>query len=97
MDAVPLTLGQEAGGWVAQLTRTCAASPSRSRTCTSWRSAARRGHRPEHASDFAERVAAPSPKRPACPSSPAPNKFAQLAAHDAVVAASGAFTPLPLR
>ena len=44
--------------------------------------------------DFAERVAAAIAETTGLPFVSAPNKFAQLAAHDAVVAASGAFNTL---
>ena len=91
-DAVPLTLGQEFGGYVAQLDadleriQARAARPLRAR---------HRRHRRRHRAQHPPRVrrAAPrprSPSSPGCRSSTAPNKFAALAAHDALVFASGA-------
>ena len=95
-DAVPLTLGQEFSGYVAQLD----AGPRAPRRwccpgCTSWPSAARPWAPGLNApAGFGEAVAARLAELSGLPFVSAPNKFAALAAHDAVVFASGALATL---
>ena len=95
-DAVPLTLGQEFSGYVAQLDAERPASPSRaSLASTSWPSAARPWAPGSTAPPgFGEAVAARIAEATGLPFVSAPNKFAALAAHDAVVFASGALATL---
>ena len=95
MDAVPLTLGQEAGGWVAQLDadlRRLSFAVEDLHELALGGTAVGTGLNTHP--DFAERVAAAIAETTGLPFISAPNKFAQLAAHDAVVAASGAFNTL---
>ena len=95
MDAVPLTLGQEAGGWVAQLDadlRRLSFAVEDLHELALGGTAVGTGLNTHP--DFAERVAAAIAETTGLPFVSAPNKFAQLAAHDAVVAASGAFNTL---
>ncbi len=90
-DAVPLTLGQEIGGWVAQLDHGLRAVR---RALPALHELALGGTavgtglntQPE----FAERVAAELARLAARPFVTAPDKFAALAGHDAVVACHGA-------
>jgi fumarate hydratase class II len=70
MDAVPLTLGQEVSGWVAQLDADL------------------------RRLDFAQMVADEIANITGLTFCTAENKFAQLAAHDAIVATSGALNTL---
>ena len=95
MDAVPLTLGQEFSGYVAQLTPTSSGSR---RPCRGLYELALGGTavgtglntHPE----FGERVARKIAEMTGLPFVTAPNKFAALAAHDAVVFAHGALKTL---
>ncbi len=91
MDATPLTLGQEIGGWAAQL----AACETRLEQALDGLyelalggSAVGTGlnTHPDYAKIVAEEIA----KLTGLPFRTAPNKFAALAAHDAIVAASAA-------
>ena len=95
MDAVPLTLGQEVGGWVAQLD----ASISRIETALEdlfeialGGTAVGTGLNTHP--EFAERVANDIASQTHLPFRSASNKFAQLAAHDSIVAMSGALSVL---
>src|SRR6202041_338068 len=91
MDAVPLTLGQEFSGYVAQLDydlkRIEAAMPDVLELAIGGTAVGTglNTHR-----EFAERVAKKIAEYTGLPFKSAPNKFAALAAHDALVAASGA-------
>ena len=95
-DAVPLTLGQEFGGYVAQLdadierhrARRCPGSTSSPSAAP--RSAPGSTRRP----GSPRRVAAKIAELTGLPFVTAPNKFAALAAHDALVFASGALATL---
>ena len=94
-DATPLTLGQEFSGYVAQLAHARAAVKA---TLPALHELAIGGTavgtglntHPE----FGDRVAAALAERCGLPFVAAPNKFAALAAHDAVVAAHGALRTL---
>ena len=95
MDAVPLTLGQEVGGWVAQLD----ASINRIESALEdlfeialGGTAVGTGLNTHP--EFAERVAADIASQTDLPFRSASNKFAQLAAHDSIVAMSGALSVL---
>ena len=95
MDAVPLTLGQEVGGWIAQLD----ASISRIESALEdlfeialGGTAVGTGLNTHP--EFAERVAADISSQTDLPFRSASNKFAQLAAHDSIVAISGALSVL---
>ena len=95
MDAVPLTLGQEVGGWVAQMD----ASISRIESALEdlfeialGGTAVGTGLNTHP--EFAERVAADIASQTDLPFRSASNKFAQLAAHDSIVAMSGALSVL---
>ena len=95
MDAVPLTLGQEFSGYVAQLDADLRGSRPRSTTSTSWPPVGRRwapGSTPMPSS--ATRVAEAIAELTGLPFVTAPNKFAALAAHDALVSTSGALRVL---
>src|SRR5271156_6672155 len=95
MDAVPLTLGQEFSGYVAQLDydvkRIEAALPDLLELAIGGTAVGTglNTHR-----EFADRVAAKIAEFTGLPFRAAPNKFAALAAHDALVAASGALKTL---
>src|SRR6266852_4164777 len=95
MDAVPLTLGQEFSGYVAQLDadlkRIEAALPDIFELAIGGTAVGTglNTHR-----EFADRVAAKIAEYTGLPFKSAPNKFAALAAHDALVAASGALKTL---
>jgi fumarate hydratase class II len=95
MDAVPLTLGQEFSGYVAQLDydlkRIEAAMPDVLELAIGGTAVGTglNTHR-----EFAERVAKKIAEYTGLPFKSAPNKFAALAAHDALVAASGALKTL---
>ena len=83
-DATPLTLGQEFGGYAFQVEqgiRRVTAGAAQHLPAGAGRHRGR--HRPQHPPGFAEKIAAGSPRSPACPSSPRPNKFEALAANDA--------------
>jgi fumarate hydratase class II len=95
MDAVPLTLGQEFSGYVAQLDydlkRIEAALPDVLELAIGGTAVGTglNTHR-----EFADRVAAKIAQYTGLKFKSAPNKFAALAAHDALVAASGALKTL---
>jgi fumarate hydratase class II len=95
MDAVPLTLGQEFSGYVAQLDydlkRLEAALPDLLELALGGTAV---GTGLNTHPEFAERVAAKIAVYTGLPFKSAPNKFAALAAHDALVAASGALKTL---
>ena len=94
-DATPLTLGQMISGWVAQLDETLAGVRA---TLPGLYALALGGTavgtglnaHPE----FGARAAAEIARETGQPFVPAPNKFAALAAHDAMVATSGALRTL---
>ena len=95
MDAVPLTLGQEFSGYIAQLeydiARIRMVLPGRLRTRD-------RGHcsrhRPEYASGVRRALLERIAELTGLPFTSAPNKFAALAGHDALLMASGALKTL---
>ncbi len=95
MDAVPLTLGQEFSGYIAQLdqdvARIKAVTPDVMELAIGGTAVGTglNTHR-----EFAERCAARLAKLTGLPFKSAPNKFAALAAHDALVMASGALKTL---
>src|SRR5690242_1852567 len=95
MDAVPLTLGQEFSGYVAQLdadiVRIEAALPSLSELALGGTAV---GTGLNTHPRFAELAARKIAELTGLPFVSAPNKFAALAAHDALVAASGAIRTL---
>jgi fumarate hydratase class II len=95
MDAVPLTLGQEFSGYVAQLDydlkRIEAALPDLLELALGGTAV---GTGLNTHPEFAERVAKKIAEYTGLPFKSAPNKFATLAAHDALVAASGALKTL---
>ena len=92
MDAVPVTLGQEFGGYAAQVRQGIArveATLERRRPDPARRHRGR--HRPEHASRSSPRASASSsPPRPGLAISPPADPFEAQAARDALVEASGA-------
>ena len=95
MDAVPLTLGQEASGWVAQLDADLkriefALEDLHELALGGTAVGTGLNTHPE----FAKRVASAIALKTSMPFVSASNKFAQLASHDAVVAASGALNTL---
>ncbi|GIU96914.1 MAG: fumarate hydratase class II 1 [Actinomycetota bacterium] len=94
-DAVPLTLGQEFGGYVAQLdadiVRIEQALDGLYELAAGGTAVGTGLNAPE---GFAEAVAAQIAELTGLPFRTAPNKFAALAAHDAIVFASGALTTL---
>jgi fumarate hydratase class II len=94
-DAVPLTLGQEFGGYVAQLdadlSRIDAALPGLYELAAGGTAV---GTGLNAAPGFADEVAAKIAELTGLPFVSAPNKFAALAAHDALVFMSGALTTL---
>ena len=95
MDAVPLTLGQEFSGYVAQLDedleRLKAALPDLYKLAIGGTAV---GTGLNTHPEFAKRVSAQIAKETKLPFVSAPNKFAVMAAHDAIVAASGAIKTL---
>jgi fumarate hydratase class II len=95
MDAVPLTLGQEFSGYVAQLDddleRLHAVLPHLYELAIGGTAV---GTGLNTHPEFAERVAARIAQLTGLPFVSAPNKFAALAAHDAVVMTSGALKTL---
>jgi fumarate hydratase class II len=95
MDAVPLTLGQEFSGYVAQLDedleRLKAALPDLYKLALGGTAV---GTGLNTHPEFAKRVAAEIAKETKLPFVSAPNKFAVMASHDAIVAASGAIKTL---
>jgi len=95
MDAVPLTLGQEVSGWVSQLDadiRRLEFALEDLHELALGGTAVGTGLNTHP--EFAKRVASAIALKTGMPFVSAPNKFAQLAAHDAVVAASGALNTL---
>ena len=95
MDAVPLTLGQEASGWVAQLDadiRRVEFALEDLHELALGGTAVGTGLNTHP--EFANRVASAIALKTSLPFVSAPNKFAQLAAHDAVVSASGSLNTL---
>jgi fumarate hydratase class II len=94
-DAVPLTLGQEFGGYVAQLDadleRIEVVLPGLYELAIGGTAV---GTGLNTHPEFAERCAAEIAKLTGLPFVTAPNKFAALAAHDALVFASGALKTL---
>jgi len=95
MDAVPLTLGQEASGWVAQLevgiSRVELAEDELLDLALGGTAV---GTGLNTHPEFSERVADAIAERTGLAFRSAPNKFSQLAAHDAVVAMSGTLNSL---
>ena len=95
MDAVPLTLGQEFSGYVAQLDadlrRIDAVLPDVFELAIGGTAV---GTGLNTHPEFAERTAAKIAELTGLPFVSAPNKFAALAAHDALVMASGALRTL---
>ncbi|MGV0025466.1 class II fumarate hydratase [Phormidesmis priestleyi] len=95
MDAVPLTLGQEFSGYVAQLDqairRIDASLPELYELAIGGTAV---GTGLNTHPEFAERSAAEIAKLTHLPFVNAPNKFAALAGHDAIVATSGAIKTL---
>ncbi|MBF6568458.1 MAG: class II fumarate hydratase [Candidatus Binataceae bacterium] len=95
MDAVPLTLGQEFSGWIAQLDadlrRIDMVLPDLLELAIGGTAVGTglNTHR-----EFAERTAQAIAELTHLPFRSAPNKFAALAAHDAIVMASGALKTL---
>jgi fumarate hydratase class II len=94
-DAVPLTLGQEFGGYVAQLDadlgRIRLTLPGLYELAIGGTAV---GTGLNTHAEFAERAAAKIAELTGLPFVDAPNKFAALAAHDALVFASGALATL---
>jgi fumarate hydratase class II len=90
MDAVPLTLGQEFSGYVSQLDKDLArikgALPDLYELAIGGTAV---GTGLNTHPEFAQRVAAKIAELTELPFVSAPNKFAALAAHDAIVTASG--------
>ena len=99
MDAVPLTLGQEFSGYVAQLDadleriEQTLAGPLRAGRRAAPRWAPGSTPTPSSASGWPRR----SPRLTGLPFVTAPNKFAALAAHDALVFTHGALRRWPCR
>lgn len=95
MDAVPLTLGQEFSGYVAQmdadLQRIKAALPGLYELAIGGTAV---GTGLNTHPKFAEKAAAQIAKETGLPFVSAPNKFAALAAHDAIVMTSGVLKTL---
>lgn len=95
MDAVPLTLGQEFSGYVAQLDQSIEyiklTLPSLYQLAIGGTAV---GTGLNAHPDFAKKVSAKIAEMTKLPFVPAPNKFALLAAHDAFVFASGALRTL---
>ncbi len=95
MDAVPLTLGQEFSGWVAQLDE-CAAriAGASAELLPLALGGSAVGTGLGTRAEFAERACARIAVLTGLPFRSHPNKFAALAAHDAMVSASGALRTL---
>ncbi len=95
-DAVPITLGQVIGGWVAQIDGALAGVSRVARSALRarvWRDRGR--HRLERAPAVRrDRVEASWPRKPASHSARPRNHVAALSAHDAMAAASGAIRTL---
>jgi fumarate hydratase class II len=95
MDAVPLTLGQELSGYVAQLDADCVrVTQSLAGLYELALGGSAVGTGLNTHPEFAERVAAKIAELTGLPFVTAPNKFAALAAHDALVSASAALRTL---
>jgi fumarate hydratase class II len=94
-DATPLTFGQEVSGWEAQLAEAAGAlreSERRLHALAIGGTAVGTGLNTHP--EFGRRVAARLAAALGVPFAPAPNPFAALAAHDAVVGVSGALRTL---
>ena len=95
MDATPLTLGQEISGWAAQLAMGIEAiERSLPRVCELAAGGTAVGTGLNAHPDFAEKLAARLATSTKLPFVTAPNKFAALAGHDALVGAHGAMKQL---
>ena len=95
MDAVPLTLGQEVSGWVAQLDSNIQRLNNALEDLYELALGGTAvGTGLNTHPKFAETVAKSIADKTGLPFKSAKNKFAQLAAHDAIVAASGAMNVL---
>jgi fumarate hydratase class II len=95
MDAVPLTLGQEISGYVAQLDADLVRLDQSLGTLYELAAGGTAvGTGLNTHPEFGERVAAAIAELTGLPFVTAPNKFASLAAHDALVSASGALRTL---
>ena len=95
MDAVPLTLGQEVSGWAAQLDANLdriesALADLYELALGGTAVGTGLNTHPDYASTVAEIIA----EITGLPFETAPNLFAQIAAHDAIIAASGAMSTL---
>jgi fumarate hydratase, class II len=94
-DATPLTLGQEFSGYVAQLDHAIAAiTATLPALCELAVGGTAVGTGLNTHPEFGARVATELAHRVSFPFSSAPNKFAVLASHDALVAAHGALKTL---
>ncbi len=94
-DATPLTLGQEFSGYVAQVTNGIArVEATLPRLCTLAQGGTAVGTGLNTHPSFAEAFAAEVARRTGLPFVTAPNKFEALAAHDALIEASGALNVL---
>ncbi|HEY5801748.1 MAG TPA: class II fumarate hydratase [Burkholderiaceae bacterium] len=94
-DATPLTLGQEFSGYVAQLDfATDAIAHSLHGICQLAAGATAVGTGLNTHAEFAERIARELAEQTGVPFVSAPNKFAALASHDALVSAHGALKTL---
>jgi len=95
MDAVPLTLGQEASGWVSQLDSNISRLNNALEDLYELALGGTAvGTGLNTHPDFAVKVANSIADKTGLPFRSAENKFAQLAAHDAIVAGSGAMNVL---
>jgi fumarate hydratase class II len=95
MDATPLTLGQEIGGWVRQLEQAANhVEVSLGRVAELAIGATAVGTGLNAPAGFGERVSARLSELTGLPFVSAPNKFEALAAHDALVFAHGALKTL---
>jgi len=94
-DATPLTLGQEIGGWASQLDHALGAiEATRARLHELALGGTAVGTGLNTDPRYAERVAAVIAELTGIPFVSAPDKFAALAAHDALVGTSGALKQL---
>jgi fumarate hydratase class II len=97
MDATPLTLGQEIGGWVSQLDHAMAhvqAALPHVQELAIGGTAVGTGLNTHP--EYAERVAAAIAEQTGLPFSSAPSKFEALAAHDGLVALSASLRGLAM-
>ena len=95
MDAVPLTLGQEASGWVSQLDSNISRLNNALEDLYELALGGTAvGTGLNTHPDFAVTVANSIAEKTGLPFRSAKNKFAQLAAHDAIIAGSGAMNVL---